>query len=466
MDGFGQESEIVEFKKSVAQIEKALKTVCAFLNHKGGVIYFGVSDKAEVIGRDVSDSTLKSISQKIRHKIKPEVSPEVKVLEIEGHMVIEVKVAEGNNKPYYLGGVAYMRVGTESSIIAPDELERIILNKRKICWDSEICDGAVLDDIDENKVNWFLRKAISQRGLKISENTKLKDILTQLKLMQDNKLMNAAILLFGNNPEQNFIQSEVKCIALPTAQFEKPYNTYQAYEGNLFEQVDKSVAFILENIHRPLWVEPGEVTARHPYEIPREAVREAVVNAIVHRDYLSPSKVQVRVFPDRVEIWNPGQLPSQLKINDLKNSHPSIPYNPLIFRQFYRAEYVEDVGGGTVDIIGTCRDRGLPEPEFEQKMGNFVIIIRRSILTDEYFDRLKLKERQKKATIHIDKYGRITRAEYERFYAVSERTSNRELNDLVNKRIIKKIGKGPETYYILARFGEIWRDNNRELSKK
>ncbi|NOQ38239.1 hypothetical protein GQ472_05100 [archaeon] len=95
MDRFGQESEIVEFKKSVAQIEKALKTVCAFLNHKGGTIYFGVSDKGNILGQDVSDSTIKSISQKIRHKIRPEILPEIKVLEIEGHMVIEVKVSEG-----------------------------------------------------------------------------------------------------------------------------------------------------------------------------------------------------------------------------------------------------------------------------------------------------------------------------------------------------------------------------------
>lgn len=452
------ESETAEFKKSTAQMERALRATCAFLNHKGGVVYFGISDKNELLGQDVSDSTLKTISQKIRQKIKPEISPGIKVLEIENKKLIEVKIAKGTNKPYYLGGIAYKRAGSESPVIAPDELEKIILRKKKTYWDEEICEDATLDDIDERKIRWFLREAIHKRGLNIPENAKLKDALMQLKLMQDNKLTNAAILLFGNNPEQLFIQSEVKCIALPTTKFIKPYNTYQAYEGSLFEQVDKSVGFVLENIRRPLWVEPGEVAARHPYEIPREAVREAIVNAIVHRDYLSPSKVQVRVFPDRVEIWNPGQLPSQLKISDLKNPHPSIPCNPLLFRQFYRAVYVEDVGGGTVDIIGMCKGGGLPEPEFEQKMGNFVITLRRSILTDEYLSSLDLKERQKRAVAHIEKDGRITRAEYEIFYAVSERTSNRELNDLVNKKLLKKTGKGPETHYILARYGGIWRD--------
>ena len=142
------ESETTEFKKSTAQLEKALKSICGFLNHRGGVVYFGV-DNGKVVGQEVSDSTLKSISQKIRQKIKPEVTPEVKVLEIVGKRVIEVMVKEGANKPYYLAGIAYKRIGTENPIISPEELERTILERRTRYWDSEICEEASLDDIDE-----------------------------------------------------------------------------------------------------------------------------------------------------------------------------------------------------------------------------------------------------------------------------------------------------------------------------
>ena len=279
--------------------------------------------------------------------------------------------------------------------------------------------------------------------------------------MRNSKILNSAVLLFGKDPQKFFIQSEVKCIALSTTEFVKPYNTYQTYAGDLFEQVDKSTAFVLENIRRPLWVEAGEIAARHPYEIPQKAIREAIVNAIVHRNYNSPSKVQVRVFPDRVEIWNPGQLPPQLKIDDLKKSHPSIPYNPLLFRQFYRVAYVEDVGGGTIDIIKRCKEAGLPEPEFEQKMGNFITIIRRSVLTDEYLEGMGLNERQITAVKHIERHGKITRAEYEKLCLVSARTANRELGELFKKKLVEKKGKGPETYYVLARSGEIWRDKRK-----
>ena len=142
-----EESETIEFKKSTAQLEKALKSICGFLNHRGGVVYFGIDD-GRIVGQEVSDQTLKSISQKIRQKIKPEVTPEVKVLEIKGTRVIEVTVKEGGNKPYYLTGIAYKRVGTENPIISPEELEKLILNKKKGYWDGQTCEDATLEDID------------------------------------------------------------------------------------------------------------------------------------------------------------------------------------------------------------------------------------------------------------------------------------------------------------------------------
>lgn len=454
------ESEVLEFKKSTAQIEKALKAVCAFLNHKGGAVYFGIDD-GKAVGQEISDSTLKSISQKIRQRIKPEISPEIGVLDSEGKKVIEVKVKAGNNKPYYLDGIAYKRAGSENVVISPDELERIILEKRKRYLDAEICVNAGLTDIDEAKLKWFLKEANTRRGLTINDKASLGDVLIQLNLMKENRLTNAAVLLFCKNPQKFFMQSETKCIVLSGSEFVKPYITYNSYAGGLFDQIDKATTFILENIHRPLWVEGGETAAKHPYEIPREAVREIVVNAVAHRDYESPSSIQVRVFPDRVEVWNPGKLPQELNADDLKRLHPSLPRNPLIFKQLYRVAFVEDVGGGTMDVVNKCISSGLPEPVFEEKMGNFVATLWRSVLTDEYFEKMGLNERQKYAVKQIRKLGRMTRAEYEKLLDTSERTANRELEEMRSKKLIEKKGRGPETYYILARFGEIWRDKKR-----
>ena len=141
------ESEEVELKKSTAQLERALKSVCSFSNHKGGRVYFGIN-KGIIVGQEVSEQTLKSISQKIRQRIKTEVTPEVKVLEIEGKRIIEVIISEGANKPYYLNGIGYKRVGTEDVVIPPEELEKLILEKKKGYWDKQTCEGATLEDID------------------------------------------------------------------------------------------------------------------------------------------------------------------------------------------------------------------------------------------------------------------------------------------------------------------------------
>lgn len=126
-----------------------------------------------------------------------------------------------------------------------------------------------------------------------------------------------------------------------------------------------------------------------------------------------------------------------------------------IAESFYLTNYIEKAGSGTLEMIKQCRNAGLPEPNFEQKMGCFVTTVWRSILTNEYLKSLGLNERQKKSIKYIEKYGRITRAEYEKLNNVSERTANRELNNLINRRLIEKEGKGPETHYVLARYGEI-----------
>ena len=175
------ESEEVEFKKSTAQLERALKSVCSFLNHKGGRVYFGIT-KGKIVGQEVSDQTLKSISQKIRQRIKPETSPGIKVLEIEEKSIIEVTISEGRNKPCYLDGIAYKRVGTENILISPEELERIILEKRRVYWDSQIHKEISFRDIDEEKVRWFVNKAKTERNLKIDEKLPVSELLERLEL--------------------------------------------------------------------------------------------------------------------------------------------------------------------------------------------------------------------------------------------------------------------------------------------
>ena len=458
-----KESQTVELKKSLSQLDDALKSICAFLNHKGGTVYFGVDDKGNVIGLEVSDKTLRKISQQIISRIKPEIAPEIKEVGERGRSIIQVKVPEGSNKPYFLNGIAYKKIGSEKRVIPPDELKRIILEQKQMMWDEEICESATLNDIDDEKLKWFLRKAKTERNFDVEPETPLKEALERLKLVKDGKPINASILLFGKNPQKFFLQAEIRCARFKGTEPVKPFIDMKVFSGNIIKQVDDALNFVLEHVPMAAWLVPGKVAREEKYTYPSDAVREAIVNAICHRDYESPGNVQVRVFDDRLEVWNPGQLPTGWTVERLKQKHESIPKNSLIADQFFLIKFIEKWGTETNDIIRECLDWGLPEPIFEFTGMSLVVTLRGCVLTEE-LDKLGLNERQKEIITYLKKHKEITRTEYQKIFNISERTANRELSKLVDLGIILKKGLGVKTYYTLASFGELWRAISKNLN--
>ena len=446
------ENETVEFKRSTAQLEKALRSVCGFLNHKGGVVYFGI-DKDKIIGQDVSDSTLKSISQKIRQRVRPEISPEIRVIGIKGKKVIEVKIEKGNNKPYYLDGIAYKRVGSETPIISPEELERLILKKNKKYWDSEICGDATLDDIDEDKVKWFLRKARHERKFDVEPETRVKDALERLNLIKDRKLTNAAILLFGKNPQSFFLQSKIRCAKYKGITPIDFIDT-KVIEGNLIDLIDAVEKFMLSHIKmaaKIIMFEREEV-----WEYPLDALREAIVNAVCHRDYESASDITVGIFEDRIEISDPGNLPEPLKPQDLKMIHKSIPRNPLIANAFFLIKNIEQWGKGTNKIVEWCVGHGLKEPDFAEIAGGFMVTFYApkdilSLIPEKgktNLEKLGLNTRQIEALrIMVNKKKILTIPAYANMFKVNEKTARRDLKRLVELNFAEKIGATKNAYF-------------------
>lgn len=187
-----------------------------------------------------------------------------------------------------------------------------------------------------------------------------------------------------------------------------------------------------------------------PYEIPEFAIQEAIVNAVAHRDYNNNGAVQVMVFVDRIEIWNPGRLPSQLTIDLLKKPHTSYPNNPLISEILYFADYIQKAGSGTLEMIKQCKKSGLPEPEFINAHGEFRTIIARDMLTESTLNRLGLNERQLRAVKYVKEKGSITLSLFSSLCSdVSEKTLYRDLQSLVTKDIFKQSGEKKGRIYIL-----------------
>ena len=231
-------------------------------------------------------------------------------------------------------------------------------------FDAAPCAKATLADLDDERMATFLRRARRARGFPLPEEATTAELLTHLNLLDDGRPTHAAVLLFGRQPQRFLISAEVKCAHFHGTEVAKPIPSYQVYKGTVFDLVDQAVDFVMSKIN--LWVGTREGGPRAPvaYEIPREVVAEAIVNAVAHRDYASHGSVQVMLFADRLEVWNPGGLPPSLTLAQLRQPHGSVPGNPLLAEPLYLTKYIERMGTGTRDMIRRCREVGLREPEF------------------------------------------------------------------------------------------------------
>ncbi len=243
-------------------------------------------------------------------------------------------------------------------------------------FDAAVCPDAGMDDLSADRIRRFVGIARRARGFPLPEDTAPVHVLQHLNLLNKGRPTHAAILLFGYTPQRFLISSEIKCAHFHGTEVRKPIPSYQVYKGTTFDLVDQAVDFVLSKISLAVGTREHGTQAPVEYEMPPEVVREAIVNAVAHRDYTSNGSVQVMLFSDRLEVWNPGTLPPSLTLEKLRHPHGSVPGNPLLAEPLYLTKYIERMGTGTGDMIERCKNVGLAEPEFSLTDG-FVTTIRR-----------------------------------------------------------------------------------------
>ena len=250
--------------------------------------------------------------------------------------------------------------------------------------------------------------------------------------------------MFGKNPQKFFAQAETRCARFKGTE-PLEFIDMKIFRGTIIDQRDDAVGFVKEHIKLSAKIVGTERVEQ--WEYPIEAIREAITNAICHRDYDTTSNIQVRIFDDRIEFWGCGRLPEPLTINDLKKKHRSIPRNRLIADNFFLIKYIEQWGTGTNRIIDQCRTYDLPEPIFEEIAGDLVVTFRKYHVTENIMK--ELPERQKKIVEFMQKHKKITRKECIEILGLVRATANRELSELQRKKLILKIEKGKHTHYVL-----------------
>lgn len=312
------------------------------------------------------------------------------------------------------------------------------------------CQDAALSDVDTHAVQDFVRLARLERQFPLPIETPVADVLAHLHLICGDHPTNAAILLFGRDPQRFFPSSEVRCMHFHGTEIQRPVPFYRIFKSTLFGQVDMAVDFVMSKLNRSVGTRAESSQAPVRYEIPSDVIREAVVNAIAHRDYTSAGAVQVSVFADRVEVWNPGMLPPPLTPESLRQPHGSIARNPRICEALFLARYIEKYGTGTLMMIRESLAHALPEPDFGQRGGEFTSTVWRDWLTTEVLAGYNLNNRQLQAIDYLKVNGEITNREYQQVTGAISQTALRDLRDMMTIGLVVKIGTtGRNTRYRL-----------------
>jgi ATP-dependent DNA helicase RecG len=395
------ETECIEFKETSS--ESIYKTISAFANTSGGTIILGIDDKGNVKGVETSTEFLENLTNKIVDMLS--IYPDIKTIEIDKKRVIILKIHRPGYPVSYKGHY-YERVGNTTRKMSPQRLRAFMLNN--LPWDSITGDFS-FDEIDSETVNLFVRHAVAKKRLAdISLNEEPKTVLKKLGFLLENKLTNGAILLFGKNPQKHFINL---CVRIGRFKSETTIIDDKWAKGNLFQQFEETLNIIKQHIS--VRYEIKGIQREDIWDYPIEALREALLNALTHRDYFNIANfILIKVYEDRIWIFNPGGLPEGITIEELKKPHSSFLRNPLIAKVFYLAGYIEQYGSGTMRMVEWMKQAGLPEPEYKEEMRGFSVYFYKDIYTEENLRKMGLNERQIKVIMFVKEKGKITNREY------------------------------------------------------
>jgi ATP-dependent DNA helicase RecG len=370
------ESETVEFKKSTASLREAIETSCAFANHRGGYLLFGIDDNGAILGQQVTDDTIKNIANAVKLNTDPKLYPGIERIELKGKTCILVTVEESPLKPHLAYGRAYLRVGTTNQKLDRERYEYLLQQRfNGYGFDYQVQPGATLDDINTDSLYGFLETANSIRN--INENLLLPPdiVLQKLDLMAESKITKAAVLLFGKQPEKFFTDHfEIKCGKFADDTGYDVIANDKEFRQNLIHNFHAALNFVMESIGKSSL--KSDVHRKETWEFPVSVIREGLVNMIVHRDYRQNIKSTLEIRPSAVSFYNPAQLfgPS-ITIERLKTLHPSRPGNRLIAKIFYLMGLFENWGGGTLKIVSETIKSGKPSPEFYFEDGMFRLVL-------------------------------------------------------------------------------------------
>ncbi len=443
------ESAHVEFQAEKISPEIIAKAVCAFLNRNGGQLFLGVEAHGELVGVVDVDSVIHGIKSQLPKLISPSALWTVEQIRINDRDIVVVEVPEGMDKPYVVGGAIYVRRGAKTVPAARNEISLLIQNRADASqrWERQIAMGAEQEDLDEKLIRETAKMAVEAERWQGSPDD-VEGFLHSLGLTSNGRVTNAALLLFGKQPSRFLPQARVRLLVMPDGKTGNLYSVDKTFDGSLLSVAGQIPAALPAHV--------GGVVSRFTEEnwqredrplYPMAALREGVMNSLVHRDYSISGSITILILPDSLQILNPGGLPDGLTPADLKRDHPSLPRNPDIAHVFFLYGLIEKIGRGTQRIVEDCRKARLRDPKWQSSS----LETKLTFFTSSTGSRAEvLNERQEKILALLREKKQLRAGDLALVLGseVTDRTVRSDLQTLMDGGWLVRRGRGRSTSYV------------------
>lgn len=457
-----REGETLDFKQEMPSSSDLTKLVTAFYNTRGGPIVFGVEDGTRrLVGVPNPQGIEEGVVNILHARCSLDVMPTIEFVPYQGMEFVVVKCPQGARKPYLVSGETrpYVRVGSSNREAQDEEIRRLYIEGSEGGFEVLPCRGATLVDLSERLIAAYVRRReeTSGRSLGLSSEEMLRSLSCLVKDGERWVPTNAGVMLFAEDPQRFVSQAEVACVRFKGTDV-VGYIDRRDMHGPLYQLVDDAEQFIYRHMKVGRRIE-GFVGVEYR-EYPQEAVREAIVNAVVHRDYSRRGqRIRVFVFDDRIEVYSPGPLPPGVSLEKMRRLEAqSVLRNPIIVGVFrdLGSRYIERLGTGIRRMALAMEGHGLPRPQFEEVGSEFRVTLMGP--GERFMEEVAarpawaegLNVRQVEAVLYIGEHGRISNREYRELFSVSNYTAAMDLKNLVEKQILVAEGMGRGRYYRLA----------------
>ena len=446
----GETTEI-ELKQSFQSVQEISKTLGAFANTQGGLLILGATAKGSIVG---ITKNLDEVQQKIASanaNVHPKPLIKVEVEGVDEKKLIVITVHKTDSSVFHtVEGVVYVRFASTTQRLDGQSMLEFLRNRQILLFEECLEPSASINEIDETKVKFYLEKR--KQGDYLKKHS-LTDFLMSKRIVSDlpeHRLKNVALLFFAKDLQSFFPYFQIKLVRFDGKEPVKVI-AYEDAKGNLPEMIGQAINFVKRFIAKEFIIK-GLEREEIPI-LPEIAIREAIINAVAHRDYFNKNEIQVSIFDDRVEITNPGGLPEGMT-HELLGAL-SVQRNPRVYQFLKDYEFMEGIGSGISKIYETMQSSHLQKPEFPITKDFFRIILRINKKEDiELTVELNLNQRQVKAIEYLRRHKKIQSKDHAHMNQVTIAIAVKDLNKLKKLGIIKKIGTYRGAYYTLA-------ENNR-----